>query len=73
MGLQEETKVSLDSFLVPHVIEERCSDCGKILGKKRPKYTLKNKDAPYCRDCAVKRMPKPESKETSEEEEEKED
>jgi len=57
--------MGLDAFLAPHVIEERCSDCGKSLGKVRPTYTLKikGKDKPFCRDCAIKKMPKPEPRE----------
>lgn len=71
--------MSLDDFLPPVAvkpkqtkgiyIEQKCSDCGKVLGVENPEYDLKIKGEvkPYCRDCALKRMPKPKPKETEEE------
>lgn len=61
---------TLDAFLGPHHVEERCSNCGKILGVKRPKYTIiKDKEKlPYCRDCAKPLLPKPVPKKKEEDE-----
>jgi len=58
---------TLDAFLQPHHVEERCSNpkCRKILGAKEPKYTIRfkgkeGKEAPpYCRECARAILPKP--------------
>ncbi len=62
---------TLDAFIGPQIVkpkqdpgiyvQEKCSDCGKCLGRTEPQYTLKIKGEvkPYCRDCARKRLPKP--------------
>lgn len=69
---------TLDAFFGPQIvktkqdpgiyIQEKCSDCGQILGSKNPLYTLliKGEKKPYCRECAIKRLPKP-KKESQEE------
>jgi len=71
---------TLDQFMPPTIVkskpdsgifvEERCSNpkCGKILGLKEPKYTIrsKGKEAVYCRDCAKAILPKPPKPETEE-------
>jgi DNA-directed RNA polymerase subunit RPC12/RpoP len=74
--------VSLDQFLPPVAVkpkqdtklyvEEKCSDCGKLLGVENPEYDLRIKGIvkPYCRECAKKRLPKPKPQEIEEEKEE---
>ena len=61
---------TLDAFLQPHHVEERCSNphCRKILGAKEPKYTIrvKDKETSYCRECARAILPKPKPKESEE-------
>jgi len=72
---------TLDAFLGPEIVrpkqdpgiyvQEKCSDCGQLLGSKNPLYTLliKGEKKPYCRECAIKRLPKPKPKEEIKEEE----
>ena len=72
---------TLDAFLEPQIVkpkqdpgiyvQEKCSDCGKLLGSNDPEYALKIKGEvkPYCRDCARKRLPKPKPKEEEDKEE----
>jgi len=73
---------TLDAFLGPQIVkpkqdsgifvQEKCSDCGQLLGANKPMYALKIKGEvkPYCRDCARKRLPKPKPKEEQQEKEE---